>query len=160
MSDLFYPPVAFQFSVGIGQTSSALRDTSFREVSGIGPELELEPVPEGGENRFVHMLPKAMKHPKLVLKRGIAAYKSPLVIWCKKVLEGGLAEPIQPELVRVSLLNETGAILRTWSFANAYPVHWEVDGFNATRNEVALERIDLSYAYSTREQSTQEKSTP
>ena len=32
--------------------------------------MEIETVVEGGENRFVHRLPKPVKHPNLVLKRG------------------------------------------------------------------------------------------
>ena len=31
---------------------------------------------EGGENRFVHRLPKPVKHPNLVLKRGLATTSS------------------------------------------------------------------------------------
>ncbi|HET7792858.1 MAG TPA: phage tail protein, partial [Rhizobacter sp.] len=138
-----YPPVAFQFAVGIGESSTARKDSSFREVSGIGPEMETETVAEGGENRFVHVLPKAMKHPRLSLRRGIATLDSPLVAWCQKVLEGGLAQAIVPKPVHVFLLDENGEAVRAWSFENAWPVHWEVEGFNATKNEVAVEKIEL-----------------
>lgn len=134
-----YPPSAFYFKVVIGKTV-----TSFQEVTGIGSEIETEEVIEGGENRYVHRLPKAVKHPKLVLKRGIAPGKSPLVRWCKDVLEE-FKIPIKPELLHVHLLNEKGDPIRSWSFANAYPVNWEVESFNSTKNEVALEKIELSY---------------
>ena len=106
---------------------------------------------EGGENRFVHQLPKAMKNPRLTLKRGVAALDSQLVAWCRNVLEGGLVRPIVPKLLHVFLLDANGAPLRAWSFANAYPVRWEVESFNSTKNELALEKIELSYAYSKRE---------
>ena len=84
-----YPPAAFHFAVTFG-TQPKDADGSFREVSGIGPEIQTEAVTEGGENRYVLMLPKATKHPRLVLKRGIAANDSRLVTWCQAVLEGGL----------------------------------------------------------------------
>ena len=142
-----YPPSAFYFSVDVGGST----DASFQEVSGIGPELETEDYVEGGENRFVHRLPTTVKHPKLVLKRGVAKLKSPLLIWCKDVLEGGLSKPIKPDLVHVSLLDETSSPIRKWSFANAYPVHWEVDPFNSTNGEVSIETIEMSYSYSVRE---------
>jgi len=50
-ADTLYPPVAFYFTVAFG-TQSQNVDASFREVSGIGPEIETEPLNEGGENRY------------------------------------------------------------------------------------------------------------
>ena len=144
------PPAAFYFTVTFG-TQPKDADSSFREVSGIAPEMETESVVEGGENRYVLSLPKAVKHPKLVLKRGIAPENSRLLMWCQAVLEGGLIKPIFPKLIHVFLLDGLGSPLRAWSFANAYPVKLEIEAFNATKNEVALEKIELSYAYSKRE---------
>jgi phage tail-like protein len=146
-----YPQAtAFYFSVTFG-TSAADADASFQEVSGIGPEFETEALPEGGENRYTLQVPKAVRAPKLMLKRGIAPLESRLVAWCKAVLEGGLARPIYPKMLNVFLLGPDGTPLRCWSIQNAWPVHWETEGFNSTRNEVAVEKIELSYTYSTRE---------
>jgi len=144
-----YSPPAFYFRVAFEQTLGVL-DTSFQEVSGIGLELETEDYFEGGENRYAHQLPKPAKHPKLVLKRGIAKMTSPLVLWCKKVIEE-FTLPIQPRLMLVMLLGENGIPVRMWSFANAYPVKWEVDGFSSTKNELAIEKIEISYTSSKRE---------
>lgn len=146
---LDYPPSAFYFQVAFAQ-ASGISDTSFQEVSGIGSEIETEEVVEGGENRYVHLLPKGVKHPKLTLKRGIAKNTSPLVKWCRTVLEADFAERIVPQLLMVYLMNEHKIPIRAWSFANAYPVNWEVEDFNSTKNEVAIEKIDLSYNYSNR----------
>jgi phage tail-like protein len=145
-----YPQPAFYFTVFFGMKSGVI-DTSFQEVSGIGPEIETEEIREGGENRFFHRLPKAKKHPRLVLKRGVALIDSPLVHWCKGFLEGDFSQPFVPSQVTVCLLNEISIPVATWSFAQAYPVHWEVESFNSTKNEVAIEKIELSYSYSTRE---------
>jgi phage tail-like protein len=142
-----YPPAAFYFRVSFGPGTP---DTAFQEAGGIGPEMETESYREGGENRFVYSLPKGVKHPKLTLKRGIAPNDSPLVKWCRETLEGGLANRITPKTVLLHLLGADGKSLRYWSFENAYPVHWTVDEFKADRNGVALEKIELSYAVSTR----------
>jgi phage tail-like protein len=145
-----YPPTAFSFRVVIG-AGGPDSDAAFQEVGGIGAEMETEPYHEGGENRFVHSLPKGVKHPKLTLKRGIADRDSPLVQWCKAVLEGGLSETITVRDVNVHLLDETGTdILRHWSFQNAYPSNWVVDPFQADKSAVAIEKIELTYAASTR----------
>ena len=79
-----YLAPAFHFRVVFlgkltGLKNSSPDDNSFLEVSGLSPEMELDSVHEGGENRFVHQLPKGVKYPKLVLKRGIADSESPLV---------------------------------------------------------------------------------
>ncbi len=145
-----YPPVAFKFAVSFG-TAARDADCAFAEVSGISAELETETVVEGGENRYVYQLPKAVKHQRLVLKRGVAPYTSRLVTWCRDVLEGGLAWPVTTKLVQVSLLDATGQPLRSWSFDSAYPVKWEVEPFQSTKNEVALEKVELSYLFLKRE---------
>lgn len=141
-----YPLPAFYFKVVFAATAGN-SDTSFQEVSGISMEMETEDLLEGGENRFVHRLPKSIKYPKLVLKRGIAKLNSPLVKWCRDVLEGAFIEKFKPMTVEVSLMDEAGAPVRVWSFVNAFPVSWEVENFNSTKNEIAIEKIELSYNY-------------
>lgn len=144
-----YPPAAFHFRVMFATTGGDV-DASFQEVSGISTELDTESVPEGGENRFVHTLPKGVKHPHLELKRGIASLSSPLVMWCRSVFEGEFIVPIRPQSLMVQLLDETHIPIRIWTFANAYPVKWEIEGFGSTKNQVAIEKIVLSYTYAGR----------
>lgn len=144
-----YPPSAFYFKVAFSD-SSEVSDTSFQEVSGISVEIETEDLVEGGENRFVHRLPKSITHPKLVLKRGIGKNSSPLVKWCKAVFESDFMTPIAPMSLTVFLLDDKGIPLRAWSFVNAFPVSWQVEEFNSTKNEVAIEKIELNYNYSNR----------
>ncbi len=144
-----YQPSAFYFKVAFSATAG-MSDTSFQEVSGISSEIKTEPYVEGGENRYVHQLPKSVEHPKLVLKRGIAKVTSPLVMWCRSVFEGDFAIPIVPMSMMVLLMNENKTPIRAWSFANAYPVKWEVDSFNSGKNAVAIEMIELNYNYSNR----------
>lgn len=145
-----YPPAAFSFKVRILPSGLLGDDTSFQEAGGIGPEMEVESYREGGENRFVHSLPKGVKHPKLSLKRGIARMDSPLVNWCHLTLDAGLAVRIVPQMVLLYLQDEAGLPLRAWSFEGAYPTKWSVDPFQADKNGVAIEKIELSYAVSLR----------
>jgi phage tail-like protein len=115
-----YPLPAFHFQVRF--TDVSLSDTSFQEVAGLEKETEVEEVAEGGENRFVHRLPKGVKSPRLVLKRAVAGAHSPLVRWCKSTLEGGMSRPLQPKNLLVFLLNEKAMPVRAWHIENAYPV--------------------------------------
>jgi phage tail-like protein len=144
-----YPPVAFHFAVRFGDGRGGF-DAAFQEVSGIAAQMELDSLVEGGENRFVHQLPKAMKAQRLVLKRGVATLESELVRWCRSVFDGGLALKIQPRVVHVELRNAKGQPMRQWSMANAWPVQWDTQPFGAQKNEVAIEKIELAYAYAER----------
>src|SRR5262249_16288979 len=101
-------------------------------------------------NRFVYALPKGVRHQKLTLKRGVAAYDSPLVQWCRDTLENGLGAAITLHPLIVYLQDETGSPLRGWSFEDAWPAQWSIDQFSANRNEVAIEKIELNYAVSSR----------
>ncbi len=144
-------PSAFRFVVRFGTDATDV-DASFQEVGGIGAELEIEAVQEGGENRYTHQLPKGVKNTRLTLKRGLVPIDSKLVQWCKQVLESGLAHPIETKEVQVMLLDRDGQTLRHWSFTNAYPVKWEVEDVDFTKRGVMVEQIELNYSAMTRKQ--------
>ncbi|MEM9578138.1 MAG: phage tail protein [Pseudomonadota bacterium] len=143
--DILTPPVAFHFSVVFMGLIPPVPDMAFQEVSGLESGLDTEPVTEGGENRFVHQLPKPAKRGNLKLKRGVTSYASGLLQWCKSTIEGDLAEPIKPKDITVSLLNEKRLPVAVWSVGNAYPVKWAVGTFDAMKNELAVETIELAY---------------
>jgi len=149
MASNAYPPPAFSFKVVFPATGGML-DTSFQDVTGIKVSIDTEPYGELGENNYVLQLPKAPTYEPLVLKRGIADMKSPLVKWCRTVFEGNFTKPITPMPIQVHLIGDSGVPVRSWSFSNAYPISWEVDGFSSTKNEVAIETITLRYDYLSR----------
>ena len=143
------PPTAFHFAVNVGILPLPI-DSSFQDVSGLDQTMETESLREGGENRFVHQLPTGVKQGKLSLKRGVSSIASPLALWCKETLEGGLSRTIVPMPVMIRLKGVTLVPLRVWLLDSAYPVRWEVDAFGSTKNELAIEHIDLAYTTCTR----------
>ncbi|WP_299961259.1 phage tail protein [uncultured Roseobacter sp.] len=143
--DLFDPPVAFHFSVVFVGMVPPVPDMAFQEVSGLESGIDLEPLVEGGENRFVHQLPKPAARSNLQLKRGMTTAASGLVQWCKSTLEGDFAEAIVPKDINVSLLNQMRIPVASWSVGNAFPVKWSVGNFDAMKNELAIETIELAY---------------
>ncbi|MDO6686766.1 MULTISPECIES: phage tail protein [unclassified Agarivorans] len=143
-----YPPSAFNFKVILG-CSLGLTDTSFQEVSGIEASVSVEDQNEGGFNTVNYTLGQ-VKHPNLVLKRGLAPITSPLVMWCQSVFDLDYrVQTISMPLI-VMLMNGDRDPLRVWMFNNALPVAWKIDAFNSTKNEVALETIELKYSGLTR----------
>ena len=139
-----FPPVAFHFTVRLDPAAGG-GEAMFQEVSGIDAELVTETIQEGGENRFVHALPKGAKQPRLVLKRGVVAIDSGLVRWCRQVLESGLTQPVLTQQIEVHLTDLSGEALRRWRFTGAYPVKWSAEPFGSTKHEVALESVELAY---------------
>ncbi len=130
--------------------ASGTWEVPFQEVSGIKSSIDVEEVREGGENSLIHKLPKPVKHSNLVLKTAVQGQDSSLVKWCMNILESDSFWPIRTKDVNVMLLNKEGQAMMQWHFHNAYPVSWEIGALNSTKNEVALETIELCYSYSTR----------
>lgn len=148
MSDMAarqYPLSAFHFKV-VFTSDKSITDTSFQEVGGIGVSLETEPYHEGGENSAMLQLPTKMSHSKLVLKRGVTTQSSGLLDWCRSTLENGFVDGIQTKSLNVLLLDEKHDPVRAWAFENAYPVGWEIESLQSTKNEVAIEKIELHYS--------------
>ncbi|MGY6412318.1 MAG: phage tail protein [Alkalilacustris sp.] len=145
MADDFALPVAFHFAVSLDGAQVKAPDAAFRAVSGLEAEIETEEVREGGENAFVHRLPRGRRQGNLSLVRGLAVGDDPLLNWCRAVLEGWLATEIATATVLVKLLDASHQPIAVWSAQNCWPVKWQVAGFDAMKNEVAVETIELCY---------------
>ncbi|WP_299963877.1 phage tail protein [uncultured Roseobacter sp.] len=140
----YYPPVSFQFTVRIAGSKAAV-DTGFQEVSGLDAEREVVELKEGGENRFVHKLPGAVKASNLTLKRGMVLASSPFFTWLKDTFESDLSRPVKPKSITVSLLDQKQKPLMTWNVVNAWPVKWQIGSLDATQNQIAMETVELAY---------------
>ena len=145
----FYPPVGFYFTLSFDSDTTGV-DTSFKEVSGITMEMGTEEITEGGNNNFKHRVPTSVKFSNLVLKRGLVPKDSPIVQWCLDTLGGSLTEAIETKTILVSLLNEKGQPLNSWSFANAWPVKWSASDLNSMNNELVIETLEFSYSQFTK----------
>jgi len=151
----YYPPAAFHFEVKVlGSQESSETDGSFQEISGIDRELEVQPLAEGGENRFKHQLPTRGKHPPLVLKRGLLLGKSALADWAEQTIGSQFSKPIQPKGLLVMLLGSHGDPIVVWEFESAYPVKWTTSPFKSTDNNIVVESLEMAYAFVTRKTTT------
>jgi phage tail-like protein len=109
----------------------------FTEVSGLSSEVEVMTYNEGGKNDGVHKLPTRMKHPNLVLKRGVTTVKD-LQEWAQDSFAGP-----QRKEITLTMYNEQLEKIRIWSFKNAYPVKWTGPNFNASQNTLATEALEI-----------------
>ena len=152
MSDPYYPPPGFYFTLTVLGSATALSlltdtDAAFQEISGIEAQSQAEEVTEGGENRFVHRLPKQSKYSNLVLKRGAVTGDSTLIEWAGLTVGSSLTLPILTQNLLVMLLGENSIPLIAWAFVNAYPIKTQIAGLNAQDNKVLIESMEFSYNY-------------
>ncbi len=133
-------PVAFHFEVVIGLWSLA-----FKEVSGLGFEMELEEVTEGGVNDYAYYLPKRAKHGNLILKRALRTIQYTDAIWIKSMVEGESLNTFITTPILINLLNENREIISAWSCLNAFPVKWTIDSLDSEKNSVLIETIEFAY---------------
>lgn len=148
----YYPPPAFRFSVAVAGPGTPLQlasraDGSFQEVSGLEAKVELENVAEGGENRFVHQLPKATRASNLVLRRGFVLAPSYLSSWVMETLGSNLSSPIMPQTLVVMLLGADGQPTVAWAVHGAWPVRWQTGPLDSMKNEVLVETLEFACNY-------------
>ncbi|MGI8472443.1 phage tail protein [Pectobacterium brasiliense] len=136
-----WPLPAFYFSVSI---SGCAGDTAFQEVSGLEFQIDTEEYIEGGNNVVYH-LPKSIKGSNLILKRAVTEKTSKLLTWCLDILNNQLSKPISTKSVSINLLNENGVTCKSWTASNAYPVKLKVEPFNSTKNDIAIEEIEVCF---------------
>lgn len=127
---------AYRFWVEI----DGLLAAGFTEVSGLQAEIETHEYHEGGLNHYTHHFPKKIKYPALVLKRGISQ-SDELWNWYNGVMSGNLIR----KNGSIILLNQAGIEKSRWNFFNAYPTKWSGPEFNATRNDVGIETLELTH---------------
>ena len=111
----------------------------FTEVSGLSGEMETLSYNEGGRNDRVHRLPTRMKHPNLVLKRGVTSLTE-----LEKWFDAVSGNP-EPTTVTLTMYDEGLNRIRGWSFAAAYPVKWTGPTFNVGQNAFATEAIEIAH---------------
>ena len=149
-SDSFLP--AFHFNVSfsdlkIDDKTIKPGDIAFSEVTGIGAELQIEEVVEGGENQFVHRLPKPAKYKNLVLKKAMVATPPPIILWAEQAI---YYMKFSTCTVTVSVMKDDKHPLVTWKFEHAYPVKLDISNLDAKKGEIVIETLELAYRYSQR----------
>lgn len=138
-----YPFVGFHFLVVFEIFPQVPNDFRFQEVSGLNVSVNVDTYNEGGENRFVHRLPGRTTYSDLLLKRGMTLV-SGVTAWCIDAIENF---NYQPTNMLVSLLNADHLPVSSWYVANAYPVKYDIAGFNAEQNQIVIESMTLRYEY-------------
>lgn len=137
------PPVSFYFQIEfVGPLD--IKDMAFMEVSGLTMELETQEIDMGGGHKRV--VPVRQKHGNFFCKRPLhEVFMSDLSSWVDSVMHQGVNTAIVPCDLIVKLLDAAGNPQCAWYIKGAYPVKWDIAGFDSKKNEVALETIEFAY---------------
>jgi phage tail-like protein len=116
-------------------------DIRFQRVSGLSAEVNTITLEEGGQNLYIHRLPKSISYNNLVLERGFVV-GSPLNIEFNAAMS---LFKFAPANVLVTLLSETKIPLAAWLFMKAYPVKWATSDLNAGETTILVDTLELAY---------------
>ena len=113
---------------------------SFTHCTGMELEFEVLEYAEGGNHESVYRLPGHVRYPNLVLTRGLTDQDA-LHAWLWKTRN-------EPELkeITVQFQDHTKKVLRTWTFADAFPVRWHGPTFSASSSDLATEVLEIAHA--------------
>ena len=143
------PPTAFFFEVAFIGNGNNKMDSFFQEVSGLKATVENLEKREGGDNVFVHHLPKSIKYENLVLKRCLSKSED-LEKWCRDTIENFEFKPLDIRLRLVSSKSEANeglamVPLAEWFFEQAFPVSWEITFLGNPKSGLLIETLALKY---------------
>jgi phage tail-like protein len=151
----YYPAPAFRFAIYVAGRGTPLppaspADGSFQEISGLEAQVDLEPLPQGGEDRVVHRLLGPTRAPTLVLRRGYVTAPSFLSEWVAQTVDSPVSQPLLTQTLVVMLLNENGSPAVAWAAYGAWPVRWTTGPFDSMKNEVLTEVLEFACSYTVR----------
>lgn len=136
-------PKSFYFKIEF-RGPLIIKDMAFMEVSGLAMEPDTKEIDMGGGNQRI--APARQKHGNLVCKRPLhGLFMSELSLWINMSMRGGADTEIIPCDLMVVLLDPNGNPECAWFFKSAYPVKWDIAGFDSKKNDVALESIEFAY---------------
>jgi phage tail-like protein len=129
------PLPAFLFAVEIGGQTGF-----FRSVDGLSSETEVVDYREGGNSDVIRKLAGVTRFANIRLTRVFTGDRS-LYDWHATIQK---PNPIRVD-GRITLMDRQGTPIATWKFVNAFPVKWQGPDLDASKNEVAIETIEIAH---------------
>ncbi len=117
---------------------------AFKKVSGLGRDMEVQAVSEGGYNHAVRTLFKPpSKHGEVTLESGSVGMPE-LWAWARRVDVGVL--PFRTIVFIEHFKGPADAEpVRTYTLLNAWPVKWKSSDLDAQGNSIAVDSLTLAY---------------
>jgi phage tail-like protein len=132
------PATTFLFGLKITDLSLDHLDGTafFRSVSGLKMDTEVVDYQEGGVTGFTRKVIGVTKWSNIVLKQG---FSGDIKLWDWRY---------NPRRVPIGTIYQLGPELKPlcrWEFKNGYPVKWEGPDYDASKNDLAIEMIEIAH---------------
>lgn len=147
--DGFEPPIiGFRFQVDFKEQMLAnateggevlLCRGAFAECSGLEVTMEPKTIKEGGRNWGANQRMGQVSFGTVVLKRGLSS-NGDLWTWFSLVGQGAYAQRLN---VTITLFDQAGAGLYSWTLLKALPIKFKAPDLIASNSEVAIEELHL-----------------
>jgi len=127
---------AYYFAVEI----DGLQNAFFRSCSGLKSESEVVEMAEGGLNSSTHKWIGRTKFPNIVLKQGFSGPE----LWAARAKfsgDGGGIMRINGTIIQMG----PGGKTAKWTFEKGWICKWEGPDFDASKNEVSIETIEIAH---------------
>jgi phage tail-like protein len=134
---------------GQNTTGTLLCGGGFQECSGLGVEMDVTELVEGGRNDGIIRRVGRGKYSPIVLKRGMFygtddRVNTDLWAWMQGILEGKL--PVPRYDGQVKLLGADGVtVMATWTFVRGLPQKVSGPSLNAKTGDVAMEELHIAH---------------
>jgi phage tail-like protein len=129
----------YHFAVEIDGVQGAF----FRSCTGLASEAEVVPVQEGGLNTTEHKLMGRTKYGNIILKQGFA--NGSLFHKRQSFVNDDLGVPLVRFNGTVIQFGPGGQRAHSWQFTHAWICKWEGPEFDASKNEISVETIEIAH---------------
>lgn len=135
--DKVWPLPKFYFQVKISGNEGA-----FQEVSGLDIEAQVIEYRHGNSPEFSTIkMPGIKKSSNVTLKKGVFKDDKSYWEWFSKIK----MNTIERVSVTISLLDEAGGPVQTWTLKNAWPTKITGTDMKSDGNEVAVETLEIAH---------------
>ena len=113
---------------------------TFTSCDGLGVQVEVEPIEEGGNHFFVHQLPGRLKYDNVKFTRVINGDTQKVAQWF-----AGMASSVNRTNAQIVAKTAHGDTVAQWGLLDAIPVRWTGPQLSAESTAVATETLELAH---------------
>lgn len=136
------PLSKYYFEVSAADAAGAEDKFKVMELSGVEREVQAIEYRQGSDPDFyVTKIPGMEKYSNVTMKKAMFSQNNKLFDWINTYKLGH----VDKKTLIVSLLNDGGDPVFTWTFYNAWPTKLKVSDLKSDASELAIEEVELAY---------------
>ena len=152
-NNIEYPLAGFHFRVDFlfgnkESTYAGPHEAAFQEITGLKASIETKDTEEAGFAGQPRAIITGRKFDNVVLKRGLI-YSNKIIDWFQESLYTKIIKhaPVIITALGTETSRDKGLPMISWMLYEAYPISYEVSGFDALKSQYLIETVNLRYSY-------------